>query len=91
MRNEEYTGSSTLFSQYIQDGMDLLLSVFISNVKGESIENVREIIGEMDEVMEDWVEALINSGYIMNYFCREASLLTNEMKRELFSNIKITN
>ena len=58
------------------------------NSKDKTVTSIKE---EFECEMEDWVEALINSGYIMNFICNEQSnSLTQSMKKELFQSLKIT-
>ena len=88
LRDNEDVGAESLYSEYIQNGAELIASALLPlKTKGGSEEQHDLLLQEKLKV-PTWLQSVLNVGFFLNYF-RGDGQLTHEIKEEIFKSLSI--
>jgi hypothetical protein len=77
-----------LYTAFIQDCVELILTMMMPNVQSVTIDSYRDLLGGALELPE-WLEPLVKALYFMQYFSGEMKL-SRDILREIHSETVLT-
>lgn len=77
-----------LYTAFVQDCVELLLTMMMPNVQSITIDSYRDLLGGAFE-LPDWIEPLVKALYFMQYFSGEMKL-SRDILREIHNETVLT-
>ena len=88
LRNNEDSGADTIYSEYNQDGAELICSALLPFKQQKGLLSINTSLLFSSYTLPSWLTALINVGILLNFLRRDGAL-TSDLLSKLYQSLKL--